>query len=103
MSPRKKEDTFNLFRDHLDLHMNNVNSKLDKLDGRMDNVDVTLVKQQSILDEHVRRTNVLEAKVEPLQTMNLQVKTLLKIGAVIMATGAGGLGLKQLFNLLFGG
>jgi hypothetical protein len=42
-------------------------SKLDRIDERMNSVDVTLAKQSEILDIHVKRTNMLEDSIKPIQ------------------------------------
>ena len=41
--------------------------KLDKIDERIDRVDVTLVKQEVNLKEHMRRTELLESQHENLK------------------------------------
>lgn len=48
--------------------MSDANNKLDKLDTRIDNIDVTLAKQQVILEEHMRRSIANEAAVDLLRT-----------------------------------
>lgn len=53
-------------------------SKLDKLDDRLDCVDKTLIKQESNLDEHMRRTDLLEKKVDPIEAHVHQIKGMLK-------------------------
>lgn len=44
--------------------LSRIDGKLDKLDGRLDDHGQLMVKQQAILDEHVRRTDLLEKKVD---------------------------------------
>ncbi len=41
--------------------------KLDKIDQRINNVDVTLAAQHEVLKEHVRRTNLLEEQIKPIE------------------------------------
>lgn len=41
--------------------------KLDSLDERLNNIDITLAKQETSLAEHIRRTNLLEEKLEPVE------------------------------------
>jgi hypothetical protein len=41
--------------------------KVDKLDERLDGVDKILVKQQVILDEHMRRTEINEKGLKLMQ------------------------------------
>lgn len=40
-----------------------IEDKADKLDGRLDNVDITLAKQAKDLEHHVKRTDILEDHV----------------------------------------
>lgn len=42
-------------------------SKLDRIDSRLNAMDVTLAKQAGSLDEHIRRTEALESWVESIQ------------------------------------
>jgi predicted oxidoreductase len=94
-----------------------IDGKLDKLDDRMDGMSTTLVKQQDILDEHVKRSNLLEQKID-LETKKIvealpkeveaQIKlqrtkfiiNALKVGGVIAGLGGGGWGGKQLITAL---
>lgn len=52
--------------------------KLESIDKRLDSVDVTLGKQSIILDEHVKRTNLLEKKMEPIEKHVVIVGGLMK-------------------------
>lgn len=112
------EQKLDLFKEHFDSHMTSVNVKLDKCDERLDKVDVTLGKQQVILDEHVRRTNLIEekidadkkdvdAKLEPIKNHVSQVKLFMKIAGYVLgggaALGGAGMGIKELIGIFFGG
>ena len=48
-------------------NLDKLEGKLDKLDDRIDGISVTLAKQQVSLDEHIRRTDVLEKHVKDVQ------------------------------------
>lgn len=59
-------------------HLSRMENKIDKLDPRLDSMDVTLAKQSVILEDHTRRSlaneeavellkKKLEADVKPLQ------------------------------------
>lgn len=48
--------------------LDRIEAKVDKLDDRLDLVDITLVKQEANLKEHMRRTHLLEGKVEHIET-----------------------------------
>jgi superfamily II DNA or RNA helicase len=101
-----------------------VNGQLEKIDNRLDRLDIVSEKQQLILDEHVRRTNLLEAKVEndrkeiekkidersaiteELKRDSEKVKLVMKIiGSVIgsgAAVGGASLGVTKLIALIMG-
>jgi hypothetical protein len=68
--------------------------KLDKIDERVDKIDITLVKQQSILEDHVRRSIANEDSLKlhreefkPIQehvlTVNLIFKAIIFLGVVV--------------------
>ncbi len=38
--------------------------KLDKMDSRIDNIDITLARQSVSLEEHIRRTEINEKAIE---------------------------------------
>lgn len=40
---------------------------LEKMDQRLDNVDITLAKQSVVLEQHVKRTNLLEDEIRPIK------------------------------------
>ena len=93
--------------------LNRMDGKLDKLDDRLDNVGQTLVRQQASLDEHIKRTNLLETKIEADASalkvkLEKDVENLLaskrqkslmlglKILGGVAATGGGGVLIKNL-------
>lgn len=97
--------------------LNRMDGKLDKLDDRLDGVDKTLIEQKGILDEHVRRTDLLEQKLEAdvrsvrdalpkdiEDQIRLQRNKFLinaaKVLGVVAGLGGGGLGLKELIGLI---
>jgi len=45
-----------------------VEDKLDQIADKLGHIDVTLVRQNLTLEEHVRRTEALEAIIEPIHT-----------------------------------
>lgn len=44
-----------------------IESKLDKLDERLDTLSGTLIKNTESLQEHMRRTDLLEEKLVPVE------------------------------------
>ena len=61
-----------------DADMQRVIEKLDKLDERLDSVDKTLIKQESNLSEHMRRTKLLEEKMEPVESHVRSIHSVMK-------------------------
>lgn len=59
--------------------LDRLENKIDNLVERTSNIDVTIAKQSVILDEHVKRTNILQSKVEPIEKSFVVVKGILKI------------------------
>lgn len=47
--------------------MNKLEDKIDIISEKITSIDVTLAKQSTILDEHIRRTNLLEEKLAPIE------------------------------------
>lgn len=123
--PGKKNDSadrvelkLDLFKEHFDKHMENVGDRLNKMDDRLDKIDTTAAHNAGVLEEHVRRTNLLEekveldkrsieSKIEPIQTHVNQMKVFLKIAGYVVgggtALGGAGVGIKKLIEIIFGG
>lgn len=65
-----------------------MDQKLDKIIDRMNNIDVTLGKQSVILEEHVKRTNLLESKLQPVEKHVIMVNGVMKfLGLVAIFLG----------------
>lgn len=68
-------------------------TKVDKLDTRQDEMDKTLIRNTVSLEEHMRRTNILEQQIVPIKAhvdfMRIGAAWAAKSVAVI--TGAAGL------------
>lgn len=64
-------------------------NKLDTLDKNVDSINVTLAKQSVILDEHVKRTNLLEEDLEPIRVHVNRVNSIIAfLGALLASAGA---------------
>lgn len=92
-----------------------IDGKLDKLDDRMDGMAGTLVKQQASLDEHIKRSDLLEKKIDletkaikedlPKEVEN-QIRlqrnkfliNALKVLGLVAGLGGGGFGLNKLVS-----
>ena len=63
-------------------------NKIDIIADKIASIDTTLAKQSIILDEHVRRTNLLEWKVDPIEKHVHMIQGALKlIGMVAIFIG----------------
>lgn len=68
--------------------MQKLESKIDIISEKITNIDVTLGKQSVILDEHIRRTNILEEKLAPVEKHVHMVNGALKlIGFIALFVG----------------
>ncbi len=72
--------------------LDKIESKIDKLDEKLDRVEVTLAINTQSLVEHVRRTNALEDKLDPVEKhvnlTNAGLKILAGVFALLMAVKA---------------
>ena len=65
-----------------------VDAKLDKISDHIANIDITLAKQEVSLKEHIRRTDILEAKVLPIEKNFIMAKGVLQfIGVIALFIG----------------
>lgn len=62
------------------------NNQLEKISNRLDSMDKTLVRQTLSLEEHMRRTEVLEDTLIPLKSFIDRCK-----GALTLVAGVGAL------------
>lgn len=69
---------------------------LEKIDSRLDNIDRTLIKQESNLEQHMARTEanekmlaILKDEIKPILThieaIKISIKTILGLGAISAA------------------
>lgn len=68
-----------------DDHILRLESKLDSIVDKIGDIDVTLVKQSVILEEHIRRTELLEAKVEPIEKHSHMISGAIKLIGLVVA------------------
>lgn len=80
-------------------------NKLDDMDKRIDNIDVTLVKQELNLQEHMRRSlaneeavQILKEQLEPIKDHVKAVNTVLKLAGGIAIVLAALESIKNLFS-----
>lgn len=65
-----------------------IEDKIDKLADKLANIDKTLAVNTSSLVEHVRRTNLLEERVEPLEKDVTMIHGALKFIGVVATLAA---------------
>ena len=61
---------------------------LKDIKDRLDNIDKTLIRNTLSLEEHIRRTNVLEQKMEPVEKHVLAMQSITKFILSGLAAGA---------------
>ena len=64
--------------------LDRIEDKLDLIDVHLSNINITLAKQSVILEEHVRRSTLLEEQVKPMQDKMHEIK-----GAVLFVKVIG--------------
>lgn len=65
--------------------MDRFDEKLDKIVEQIIEINMTMAKNTASLDEHIRRTNILEEKLEPVEKHVLMVNSITKF--LITLTG----------------
>ncbi len=78
-----------------------IDGKLDKIQESISRIDVTLAKQSVILDEHVKRSTMLEAKMEPIEKHVTIANAALKILGVLAGLGGGAHGVMHYIMKLY--
>lgn len=68
--------------------LDHIEAKLDKLDDRQNKMDLTMVEQHLVLKEHVRRSELLEDMVIPIQKKITMVEGFLQgLGLLAVISG----------------
>lgn len=62
-----------------DERLTRIEEKIDRLGDRLSSVDMTLIKQHEQLAYHIKRTDILEAKVSPISDHVAFVRVAMKI------------------------
>jgi len=61
-------------------------AQLDRIESRLDSIDVTLVRNTAQLEEHIRRTEILEEEIKPVKAHVSLMNNTAKIIALIAAS-----------------
>ena len=74
--------------DRLEAKFDKIEEKIDLVENHLDSINVTLVRNTSSLEEHIRRTELLEKKLEPIEIHVTQMQGAFKfIGVVAVVAG----------------
>ncbi len=72
----------------MDSKLNKIETKIDTISSKMHSIDITLERNTASLEEHVRRTNILETKVEHVDSHVKMMNGALKlIGILALVAG----------------
>jgi hypothetical protein len=74
--------------------------KIDKIDSNISRIDVTLSSQHEVLKEHIRRSNLLEEQMKPLQAHVSGLNGIIKFIGIISAAL---IGIEVIYRLIKGG
>ena len=74
--------------------------KIDSLDKNVDEINVTLAVQAEQLKIHIKRTEMLETELKPIQQHVNRVNALMLLLAGILALIGAVEGILKIFNLL---
>ena len=85
-------------QDWLSLMLDKIYSKLDKIEDRLNSIDVTAAEQQKDIKIHIKRTNILESTVLGLRSNKEQWKGVAKFILVLAAVS----GIVTLYITYFG-
>ena len=62
-----------------------IDDKIDKLHERIDSVDKTLIQQHEQLTYHIKRTDILESRVAPVEKYATMLSGAMKFAAALAA------------------
>lgn len=77
-----------------------IENKIDKVVEHIGSIDVTLSAQHVSLAEHIRRTNALEAKVQPIEKHAAMVSGALKLIGMMSVIATIAMGIVEVLNYI---
>lgn len=86
-----------------DQRLDRIEGKLDKISTRMGNIDVTLAAQHVSLKEHMRRSDLLEAKLQPIERQKYMIDGMLKLVGMLAVIVGIAEGIAAVLTYLHGG
>ncbi len=57
--------------------------KIEKIDDRLNSIDLSLVRNTISLEDHIKRTNLLEDEIKPIKKHVLMVEAVLKLIGIL--------------------
>lgn len=79
-----------------------IESKVDRILERISSIDATLAAQHVSLVDHMRRTALLEAQIEPLKGQASMVKGAMKLVGLVAVFAAIAEGVAAIIELMKG-
>jgi len=73
----------------LDERVVRIETKIDKVMEHVSEINVTLAKQHVSLDDHIRRTAILETQIIPLKKQSDMAYGIIKFIALVAAVSGG--------------
>lgn len=58
--------------------------KIDNIVDQVGNINVTLAKQHASIEEHIRRTNILEEKLIPIEKKFYEISGIVRLGGWVV-------------------
>lgn len=77
-----------------------IETKIDKISSDISEINVTLAEQHISLKEHIRRTNVLEEKLIPMEMKFQQFHGIIKLGAWLVTILSAAAALAEIFGYI---
>ena len=70
--------------------MDRIEEKLDKIDERIDSIDKNLAVNNTLLEYHIKRTDMLEQEIKPLKTGLIKAQgAMMFVGVLATAISIG--------------
>lgn len=66
-----------------DKRLERIEAKIDDLADHLGSIDTTLLKQEVSLEHHIKRTDLLEEKMKPVETHMAELKGVINILKVL--------------------
>lgn len=80
--------------------LNRIEDKIDKISDSIGSINITLAKQHQSLDEHMRRTELLEKIVEPIEKHVTMINGFIKLVILLATVAAGSQGIISILEYL---